>query len=56
MNGHGRAFPFKEHENQWLGPAVIDGKVWRMMIWLNMSKDGRSYLRIAFEEPNEDET
>lgn len=55
MDGRGRAFPFKDREDQFLGPAVVDGKLWRMMIWLNKTNEGRSYLRVSFEEPDEGE-
>jgi hypothetical protein len=50
-DNHGRAFPFNQSEQQYLGPALVGGKLYRMMVWLNVSKDGRSYVRVTFEEP-----
>lgn len=47
----GRAFPFKGQNNSGVyeGPAVIEGKLYRMMIWENKSVTGSPYLRIVFE-------
>lgn len=45
-----RAFPFNESENHFVGPAVVDGKVYRMSVWMNTAPNGRSYLRAVFEE------
>ena len=50
-DNRGRAFPFKDSEIQFCGPAVVGGKVWRMSLWLNKSQEGRSYVRAVFEEP-----
>jgi hypothetical protein len=46
----GRAFPPDNSDGPaFVGPAVVDGQVYRMAIWKNISRDGREYLRIVFE-------
>ena len=46
----GRAFPNRRDDGpKYIGPAVVDGQVYRMAIWENESVDGRTYLRIMFE-------
>lgn len=52
----GRAFPNKFGDGPaFIGPALVDGKLYRMAIWKNVSQDGREYLRVVFEaqEPEE---
>jgi hypothetical protein len=50
----GRAFPFNDSEEHFVGPAVINGEVHRVSIWINKSSNGRSYLRMVFESINQD--
>lgn len=49
----GRAFPYKNDENHFVGPALVNGKLWRVSIWVNKSINGRSYLRMQFDNPDE---
>ena len=51
-----RAFPFNESTTHFVGPAVVDGKLWRVSVWINQvnGQEGRSYLRMVFEEPDEE--
>ena len=44
-----RAFPFNGEHNQFLGPAIVDGKPYRMMVWYNIAQNGNPYLRVVFE-------
>lgn len=52
-NNRGRAFPFKNDDTHFVGPAIVDGKLFRISVWLNTSKDGRPYVRIVFEDSEE---
>lgn len=46
----GRAFPFNDDATHYVGPAVVNGVVYRMSVWLNQAPNGRSYVRATFEE------
>lgn len=50
VNNHGKAFPFNDNPTHFVGPAFVDGKLYRMSIWLNTAMNGRPYLRTVFEE------
>lgn len=46
----GRAFPSNDNDQHFVGPAVINGLVYRVSIWVNKAPNGRSYLRLVFED------
>jgi hypothetical protein len=48
-DNRGRAFPFKDTKNQFLGPAIVDGKTYRVMLWQNTATNGNVYFRMVFE-------
>lgn len=50
-DNRGRAFPYKDNDFHFVGPALVDGKLWRVSIWLNQSTNGRSYVRMQFDNP-----
>lgn len=49
-DNRGRAFPFKDSSTHFVGPALVNGQLYRMSVWLNKSHEGRSYVRAVFEE------
>ena len=49
-NMHGRAFPYKDSGTQFEGVCVIHNIQYRMVHWLNQTKEGRPYIRTVFEE------
>ena len=49
----GRAFPYNTHGPHYLGPCIVNGTTYVMKIWENKTQEGRSYLRIVFETPEE---
>ena len=48
-DNRGRAFPFNGESSQFLGPAIVDGKLYRVMVWHNVASNGNPYLRMVFE-------
>jgi len=52
----GRAFPFNATGPHFVGPALVGGVLYKMKVWQNVSREGRSYLRVLFELPTEEES
>lgn len=50
----GRAFPWKNSNIMFVGPAFVNGKLWEVHVWINISENGRTYLRMSFNEPNKE--
>lgn len=53
-DNRGRAFPWKESNTAFVGPALVDGKLWEVRVWINLSEGGRTYLRMSFSEPTKE--
>lgn len=51
-DNRGRAFPYNNSSEHFVGPALVDGKLKRVSVWINFSDNGRMYLRMVFDEPN----
>lgn len=47
----GRAFPYKDTGPHFVGPALVEGKLYEMKIWQNVAPNGRPYLRVVFDLP-----
>lgn len=51
----GRAFPYNNSNIHFVGPALIEGKVYRMNVWINFNLQGREYIRVTFEKTETEE-
>lgn len=52
-DNRGRAFPLKESNDHYVGPALVDGKLYQVDVWFNLSESGRPYVRMMFKQPEE---
>lgn len=53
ISGRGRAFPYKDTGPQYVGPVNLNNTIMVVKVWVNESRDGRSYLRMIFETVEE---
>lgn len=54
QDNHGRAFPIKNSTTLFEGPAVVAGVLYKMVVYLNVSQDGRTFVRTLFSIPEEE--